>query len=200
MPSVDVVLLHRDDTTQPVGPLLEALAAQVVAGRARSYGVSNWTIPRLDEALAYVDDHGLPPLAWSSSYLGLATPVGEAWPGVVAATDAVSRSWYASHATRLLSWSPLANGFFRADADLDEARFAAYRSPVNLARRERAAALGARLGLTMTQVALAWVLGQPAAPFASIGTTSPAHLAEAVAATDVRLTEAELRWLEDGEA
>ena len=103
VPSVDVVLLHRDDTTQPVGPLLEALAAQVVAGRARTYGLSNWTIPRLDEALAYVDDHGLPPLAWSSSYLGLATPVGEAWPGVVAATDAVSRSWYASHATQLLS-------------------------------------------------------------------------------------------------
>ena len=71
---------------------------------------------------------------------------------------------------------------------------------MNLARRERAAALGARIGLTMTQVALAWVLGQPAAPFASIGTTSPAHLAEAVAATEIRLTETELRWLEDGEA
>ena len=197
--SVDILLLHRDDPALEVGPLLDALVAQVEAGRASAYGLSNWTIARLDAALAYVDEHGLPALEWSSSYLGLAAPVGEAWPGVVAASDPASRAWYATHPTRLLSWSPVANGFFRADADLDEDRFMAYRSPVNLARRERAGSLGERHGLSMTQVALAWVLCQPFAPCASIGTTSPAHLAEAIAAADVRLTDAELRWLEEGD-
>ena len=81
VPSVDILLVHRDDVTVPVEVILETLAAQVAAGRARAYGVSNWTLPRLDEALAYVEGHGLPPLAWSSSYLGLAAPVEPAWPG-----------------------------------------------------------------------------------------------------------------------
>ncbi len=198
--SVDIFLIHRDDPTLPVGVILDALAAEVAAGRAGSYGVSNWTLPRLDEALAYVDAHRLPSLGWSSSYLGLADPIGEAWPGTVSAADEASRAWYASHAVRLLSWSPVANGFFRADADLSEARFDAYRSPDNLARRERVAELGHRRGLTTTQVALAWVLNQPVAPVASIGTRSVDHLAEAVAAAAIELSAADLHWLEHGGA
>jgi aryl-alcohol dehydrogenase-like predicted oxidoreductase len=92
----------------------------------------------------------------------------------------------------------VANGFFRADADLSEARFDAYRSPENMARRERAAELGDRRGLTMTQVALAWVLNQPVSAVASIGTRSADHLAEAVAAAAIKLSAADLHWLEHG--
>jgi aryl-alcohol dehydrogenase-like predicted oxidoreductase len=199
VPSVDILLVHRDDQAMPVGVILETLAAQVAAGRARAYGVSNWTLPRLDEALAYVDAHGLPPLAWSSSYLGLAAPVGPAWPGVVDASDSASRAWYASHPTRLEAWSPVANGFFAGDADLGAERFEAYRTPANLARRERAAELASRLGVTATQVALAWVLCQPFAPVAPIGTTSIAHLTEAIEAAAIDLTDDDLRWLEHGD-
>lgn len=197
--SVDAIVVHRDDPAVPVGIILEALVAQVGAGHARSYGVSNWTIPRLEEAIAYIDAHGLPPLAWSSSYLGLAMPIGEAWPGTVSAADAASRAWYASHATRLLAWSPVANGYFQDGADLDEARFDAYRSSANMARRERAAELGRRRGLSATQIALAWVLNQPGKPSAPIGSLSVPELAEAVVAADVRLSETDLRWLETGE-
>jgi aryl-alcohol dehydrogenase-like predicted oxidoreductase len=199
VPSVDILLVHRDDPGIPVGAIIETLAAQVGAGRARAYGVSNWTLPRLDEALAYVDAHGLPPLAWSSSYLGLATPLGPAWPGVVDATDDASRAWYAAHPTRLEAWSPVANGFFSSHADLSAERFDAYRTPANLARRERAAVLGARRGVTASQIALAWVLCQPFAPVAPIGTSSTAHLAEAIEAASIYLTDVELRWLEHGD-
>ena len=200
VPWVDVLLVHRDDPALPVGAILDVLATAVVAGQARAYGVSNWTLPRLDEALAYVDGHGLPPLTWSSSYLGLAAPSGPAWPGVVDASDPRSRAWYASHSVRLVAWSPVANGFFADDADDAAERFDAYRSAANAARRDRARDLGARRGLTATQVALAWVICQPMAPIAPVGTVSVAHLVEAIAATDLRLTGDELRWLEDGDA
>jgi len=199
VPSVDILLVHRDDPAIPVGAIVETLAGQVDAGRTRAYGVSNWTLPRLDEALAYVDAHGLPPLAWSSSYLGLARPIGPAWPGVVDASDDSSRAWYAAHPTRLEAWSPTANGFFASGADLNAERFDAYRTPANLARRERAIALAAPRGVTSSQIALAWVLCQPFAPVAAIGTSSTAHLAEAIEAASVHLSEAELRWLEHGD-
>ena len=196
--SVDVYLVHRDDPSVPVGVILEALAAQVAAGRVRAYGVSNWTPARLDEALDYIEAHNMPPLAWSSSYFGLASPVVPSLPGVVDASDGASRDWYASHATRLVAWSPGGNGYFVPDADLAAGRFDAYRDPANLARRERAADLATRRGWTMSQVALAWVLSQPFAPVALIGTTSVAHLREALDAATIRLTEEERRWLEHG--
>ena len=200
VPWVDVLLVHRDDPAMPVGEILDVLAAAVVAGRARAYGVSNWTLSRLDEALAYVAARGLPPLTWSSSYLGLAVPSGPAWPGVVDASDRRSRAWYASHTVRLVAWSPVANGFFADDLDDAAEQFEAYRSPANMARRDRARDLGARHGLTATQVALAWVLCQPMAPIAAIGTTSVRHVAEAIDAAHLRLTDDELRWLEVGDA
>jgi aryl-alcohol dehydrogenase-like predicted oxidoreductase len=143
-----------------------------------------------------VDGHGLPPLAWSSSYLGLARPTGPIWPGSVDACDETSRAWYASHATRFVAWSPGGNGFFVPDADLADGRFDPLRSAGNLARRERAAELAVRRGVTMNQVALAWVLGQPSEPFVLVGTTSADHLAEAIEATRIRLTTDELDGLE----
>ena len=53
--------------------------------------------------------------------------------------------------------------------------------------------------MTTSQIALAWLLCQPFAPVAPIGTTSTAHLAEAIEAAEIRLTNAELHWLEHGD-
>ncbi|MCC9085670.1 aldo/keto reductase [Enterococcus faecium] len=47
---VDVLLLHRDDPSQPVGPLMETLSQLVDEKKIRSFGVSNWELPRIIEA------------------------------------------------------------------------------------------------------------------------------------------------------
>lgn len=200
VPSVDLYLVHRDDTSVPVSVIVEALAAHVAAGRVGAFGVSNWTLGRLDEALDYIAAHDLPPLAASSSYFGLASVVGPSGPGVIDATDGASRTWYASHAPRMVAWSPGGNGYFVADADPAADGRKVYHGPVNLERRERAADLGARRGLSMSQVALAWVLNQPFAPVALVGTRSGGHLEEAIEASTIVLSPDELRWLEWGDS
>lgn len=120
------------------------------------------------------------------------------WPGTVDAGDDGSRAWYASHDTRLVAWRPGASGFFVPGTDLTAEAFDPYRSAGNLARRERATELAARLGATPNQVALAWVLGEPSAPVALIGTTSVTHLAEAIGTLEIRLSPDDRRWLEGG--
>jgi aryl-alcohol dehydrogenase-like predicted oxidoreductase len=196
---VDIYLVHRDRPSVPIGEILDALEAEVSAGRARAFGVSNWTIERLDAANAYAAARGWPPIAWSSPSFGLARPIGEPWPGTVDAGDDASRAWYSTHPTRLEVWSPTANGYFAADADLAEPWYDAYRTPANETRRARAAEFGAGRGLTASQVALAWVINQPFEPVAVIGTRSVAHLREAIEAAALTLTEAELAWLEHGD-
>lgn len=42
---VDLLVLHRDDPDQPIGPLIECLAAEQANGRIRAFGASNWSIP-----------------------------------------------------------------------------------------------------------------------------------------------------------
>jgi aryl-alcohol dehydrogenase-like predicted oxidoreductase len=198
--TVDIYLAHRDRPDVPVGEILDALATQVAAGRAGAFGVTNWTIERLDAGNAYAASRGWPPIGWSSPSLSLAHLVAEPWPGCLGANDDASRAWYATHrTTRMEAWSPTANGWFVAGADQREPRFDAYRTAENAARRDRAAAFGAERGLSATQVALAWVVSQPFAPVAVIGTRSIAHLGEAIEGAAVTLTQAELDWLERGD-
>ena len=134
--------------------------------------------------------------AASSSIL---SPVGPLWPGCIDALDDRSRRWYADHEPVLVAWSPGGNGYFADGAGPAAASLEGFDGPVNRERRARVAELAARRGATMSQVALAWVLGQPFAPVALVGTTSVAHLEEALGATTLALTEAERRWLEWGD-
>ncbi len=50
---LDMWMFHRDDLTHPVGPLVDALDEEVKSGRIRSYGGSNWTTARIQEAIDY---------------------------------------------------------------------------------------------------------------------------------------------------
>ena len=42
---VDIYMLHRDDPSLPVGPIVEALNEHYAAGRIRAFGGSNWDPP-----------------------------------------------------------------------------------------------------------------------------------------------------------
>jgi hypothetical protein len=66
----------------------------------------------------------------------------------------------------------------------------------NFRRLDCAVALAEAKGLTLPQVALAYVLGQPLNIFALVGWRSGAEFAENVAALDVQLTADEMAWLE----
>lgn len=52
-------------------------------------------------------------------------------------------------------------------------------------------------GISMAQVALAWVLKNPVVTAPIVGATKPHHLADAAAAVEVDLTEDEIRALEE---
>ena len=52
-------------------------------------------------------------------------------------------------------------------------------------------------GVTMAQVALAWVLKHPAVSAPIVGATKPHHLPEAVAALDLELTDDEVSVLQE---
>ena len=87
-----------------------------------------------------------------------------------------------------LAWSPLAGGRIATGEGI---------RPSLLAVLDE---LAARENVTRSAVAIAFVLAHPSKPVAIVGSQDPARLAEAAAATSVRLTRADLyRIVEAGE-
>ncbi|MHB0856723.1 MAG: aldo/keto reductase [Anaerolineae bacterium] len=199
---VDIYLMHRDNPDVPVGEFVECMDEHRRAGRIRAYGGSNWSTPRIDEANAYARAHGLAGFSASSPNLALAVWNEPMWAGCVAASDPASRAWYTRTQMPLFAWSSQASGFvtgrFKPEDREDPALAAVVRTwfnEANFQRLERARDLAAQKGLTLTQVALAYVLNQPFPTFALIGPQTMEETNQSIAALGVSLTPKELRWL-----
>jgi aryl-alcohol dehydrogenase-like predicted oxidoreductase len=206
---IDLYVLHRDDPAVPVGPLVAALNEHQRAGKIGAFGGSNWSTARLAAANAYAAEHGLAPMRVSSPNFSLAAQVTPPWAGCLSISGpagASERAWYAARGMPILPWSSLAGGFFSGrfrrdnldtfDAYLDKVCVTAYASEENFQRLERAAALGGRIGLTVPQVAMAYVMSQPMTVFPLVGCRTGAEFAENAAALPHRLSAAELAWLD----
>lgn len=198
-PYIDLYLLHRDDPSVHVGPIVECLNAHVAAGRLRAIGGSNWTAQRIFEANRYAASHGLTGFTASSPNLSLAVASEPLWPGCVS-VDAQEIAWYREHQFPLLSWSSQARGFFsgrfspeQPEVDPDVTR--TFYSAGNWERLRRARELAQRKGTTPTRIALAWVLRQPFPTFPLIGPLTLAELQDSLAALQVALSPAEAQWL-----
>lgn len=207
--AIDLYLLHRDDAAQPVGPIMETLAAHQRAGKIRAYGGSNWTTARLQAANAYAQAHGLAPFVFSSPNLSLAVQAQPPWPGCVSVSGPAGqaeRAWYASVGMPVFTWSSLAGGFFsgrfRADnletftSYYDRLCVDVYATPENFRRLGRAQTLAAERGLSVAQVALAFVVSQPLRVHALVGARTGEEFAANAQALEVALTPAELAWLD----
>jgi aryl-alcohol dehydrogenase-like predicted oxidoreductase len=205
---IDIYLLHRDDATQPVGPIVEALNAHQRAGRIGAFGGSNWTAARIAEANAYADLNKLNPFVISSPHFSLAEQVEAPWDDCVTITGAANasqRAWYEAHHNEvaLFCWSTLAGGWFsgrltRANrAEHEGALYMrCYDTESNWQRLDRARELAHHNGLTIPQVALAYVLHQPYNPYPLVAAYTPEELRELVVAFDVELTADDVAWLD----
>lgn len=200
---IDLYLLHRDDESVEPGPVLDALNQEQADGRIASFGASNWTVRRIDEANRYAIDNGLNGFAVSSPSLSLARPTRMFFPGTLYADDSI-REWHGDRQFPLLAWSALAVGFASGrlreeDPTVDDvARI--YFSDDNRERLRRAEELSAQKGATLLEIALAFVLDQPFPVTALVGPSSVGHLEESLRALDLRLTPEELSYLDLGAA
>jgi aryl-alcohol dehydrogenase-like predicted oxidoreductase len=207
--TLDLYLLHRDDPGQPVGPIIEILNEHQRAGRIMAFGASNWTHERIQEANEYAAARDLSPFVASSPNFSLAEQVKEPWPDCISISgpaNAQTRAWYEQTQMPLFTWSSLAGGFFSGrftrdnldtfEAPLDKVAIQAYCYEDNFLRLERAAVLAQAKGLTIPQVALAYVMSQPLNIFALVGCQNGAEFADNIVAGKVKLTAEEIAWLE----
>lgn len=207
---IDIYILHRDDPSVPVGPIVELLNKLHREGRIGAFGGSNWTLERVKAANAYAQEHGLVPFNVCSPAYSLAECIGDPWGGSVTISGDKNkdyRDWLQAQNMPIFTYSSLARGFLSGklkstDTDLERAKqilfwgtIEDYAYPVNYKRLARAEQLAAKKNMDVSQIAYAWLLQQPLNIFGITTPSSPAHLQKTIEALSVELTEEERQWL-----
>ena len=208
--SIDLWMLHRDDEQVPVADIVEWLEAHRSAGRIRAYGGSNWRHERIADANAYARSRGYPGFSASSPNFGLAEQVQDPWgKGCVTISgpqQGPARAWYQANHLPVFAYSSLGRGLLSGRitrenlpgslAGLDGAARTAYCHEVNFRRLERCQILARERGVSVPQIATAWLLAQPLEVYALVGAANREELASTIAGADLAISPEEEAWLD----
>jgi aryl-alcohol dehydrogenase-like predicted oxidoreductase len=206
---IDMYVLHRDNPELPVGPIVDVLNEHKKAGKIGVFGGSNWAASRVAEANAYAAENGLEGFTVSSPNYSLAVQIQPPWAGCLSVSGpagAEERQWYADNGIPIFPWSSLAGGFFsgryrRDNLDTFESYFdklcvTSYCSEENFQRLDRVEELGKRIGMSIPQVAMAYILSQPLEVFALVGCRTGDEFADNVGALGHTLSAGEMAWID----
>jgi aryl-alcohol dehydrogenase-like predicted oxidoreductase len=193
--TIDLYQCHRYDKETPLEETITALDRAVNSGKVRAIGFSEWTAEQIDAAAAIAGQGNLIPFSSSQPQYSMLWRKPEA-----AVFQACAR-----HGIGNLAFSPLAHGVLtgkykpgqppppgsRAASEqmnvFMESAGRHYRSDFLLEAVEKLNPIAADLGLTMPQMALAWVLRRPEVSSAIIGASRPEQIADNVRAIGVTL-------------
>lgn len=192
---VDVFYHHRPDTETPLEETMHALDLMVKQGKALYVGVSNYNATQTQQAYDILKDLGTPCFIHQAKYSMLErTPEAELFPTLL------------DNKMGGIVFSPLAQGQL-TDKYLkgipEDSR--AYRDKTalekdtvlqNLAQIKQLNEIALQRGQKLSQMAIAWILTQPAVTSVLVGASSPAQLTENVQALEnTHFSEQELQTI-----
>ena len=189
---VDLYQIHRWDPRTPIEETLEALHDVVKAGKARYIGASSMWAWQFSKALHVSERNGWTRFVSMQDHYNLLQREEEREMLPLCLDEGIG----------VIPWSPLARGRLTRDWDATTARSQSDRFGSSLYsdddRRivDAVAKIAESRGVTRAQVALAWVLRQPAVTAPIVGATKPDHLEDAIAAVDLELSDDEAVQLE----
>jgi aryl-alcohol dehydrogenase-like predicted oxidoreductase len=195
---VDLYQCHRYDPKTPLEETMQALTEVVRAGKARYIGFSEWTPDQIRAALAlpgvekFVSSQPQYSMLWRG-------PEREVFP------------LCAEHGISQIVWSPLAQGVLtgkyrpgeqpppdsRAASERMSGFIEGFMSDTTLAAVQRLVPIAQEAGLSMAQLALAWVLRRPEVAAAIIGATRPEQVHDNAAASGVALSGEQLAAIDE---
>ncbi len=191
---VDLYQCHRYDDETPLDETMQALTEVVDAGKVRYVGFSEWTAEQIQAAL---DLPGVVQFVSSQPQYSMIWRVPEKEVIPLCADNGISQ----------IVWSPLGQGVLTGKYGTGEAPPAESRATNSLMNYfmervldeallrgvERLRPVAAECGLSMTELALAWVLREPNLASAIIGASRPEQVVENAGASGIKLDEETLR-------
>ena len=190
---VDLYQIHRWDYETPIEETLEALHDVVQAGKARYIGASSMFAWQFAKALTTSDLNGWARFVSMQDHYNLLYREEEREMLPLCASEDLA----------VIPWSPLARGRLTRPWDADTARSEKDEFGATLYQDEdeqivaRTLEVAERLGHSPAQVAMAWLLSNPAVTAPIVGVTKSQHLTDAIEAVDLDLSEEDIAALEE---
>ena len=193
---IDLYQLHGFDPATPIEETLRALDQMVRHGHVRHIGVSNWAAWQIAKALGISERLGLAHFDSLQAYYSVA--------GRDLERELIPM--LRSEGLALMVWSPLAGGLLSGKYGRDQqaeegSRRVAFDFPpvdkdlawdcIDVMRP-----MAESKGVSVAQVALAWLLHQPQVTSVIVGAKRPEQLADNIAATQVSLSAFELEQID----
>jgi aryl-alcohol dehydrogenase-like predicted oxidoreductase len=195
---VDLYQCHRYDDDTPLEETMQALTEVVEAGKTRYIGFSEWPPDKIQEAL---DMPGVAKFVSSQPQYSML------WRGPEAEVIPLSER----NGISQIVWSPLAQGVLtgkyrpgeqppedsRATSKSMSRFITSWLEDEILEAVQRLRPIADDAGLSMSQLALAWILRQPNVASAIIGATRPEQVRDNAAAAGVQLSDDTLAAIDD---
>jgi aryl-alcohol dehydrogenase-like predicted oxidoreductase len=198
MDYVDLYQTHRWDYSTPIEETLEALHDVVKSGKARYIGASNMYAWQFCKCLYLADKNGWTRFVSMQDHYNLLYREEEREMFRLCAAEGIG----------VIPWSPLARGRLarpweakgqteRANTDEYGKSLYTKTEEADKAVVDRVTEVAKKRGVPQAQVGLAWMLSKPFITSPIIGATKPNHISDAVAALSVKLSEDEIKRLEE---
>jgi 1-deoxyxylulose-5-phosphate synthase len=192
---VDLYQIHRFDPKTPIEETLEALHDVVKAGKARYIGASSMYAWQFAKMLFVAERHGWTRFVSMQNHLNLMHREEEREMLPLCIDQGIG----------VIPWSPMARGKLtrpwgevteRTEGDDYGKTLYTATEQANRQINAAVAAVASARGVKMAQVALAWVLQKQSVTAPIVGATKLAHVADAVGALELELSEDEIEKLE----
>jgi aryl-alcohol dehydrogenase-like predicted oxidoreductase len=186
---VDLYQCHRPDPETPIEETMEGLTEVCEAGKVREIGFSEWTLEQIEAALE---------VPGAKKFVSSQPQYNMIWR----APEAELIPFCAEHGISQIVWSPLAQGVLtgkyepgedhppdsRASSDAMGWAMDRYLSDEVLEAVQRLKPVAEDAGLTMVEMAIAWVLREPNVASAIIGASRPEQVHSNAKASGIELS------------
>lgn len=194
MDYVDLYIYHMWDYHTPMEEIMEGLDNAVKAGKTRYIGISNCFAWQLAKANFYAREHGLTEFISIQGHYNLIAREEEREMAPFCHDQNIAMTPYSALASGRLSRHP-----GETSKRLKEDAYARFKYDATAEADgkiiDRVSQVAGRRGVSMTEVALGWLLQKVEAPV--VGATKLSHVDGAAKAVDLKLTEDEMAYLEE---
>lgn len=191
---VDLYIYHMWDYATPLYEIMEGLNQVVQAGKVRYIGISNCFAYQLAKANALAEREGFAKFVSVQGHYNLIFREEEREMAKLCAEDNIAMTPYSALAGGRLSKHP-----GETSKRLEEDSYAKLKYDATARQDEvilrRVAQLAQQRGVSMTEIALAWLLEKVTSPV--VGATKLHHIEGAAKAVDLKLTPQEMTYLEE---
>ncbi len=159
---IDLLWLHRDDKSVPVGGIIESLNEMVKKGKIRYFGASNWCGERLCEANRYAEEKGLMGFSASQIQWSAAVPAIN-YDATLVSMNETEYEYYKKSRMPVFAFSAQAKGFFEKydKGCLSEKAKFRYLCDENVERYRMIKNISEQTGYSISSVVLSAITNNP---------------------------------------